>query len=321
MKKLVIISGIIISLNFCVSTAGAQSNYSAVLGKIENALYGFQYTNDDDTTRVNRIEKTVYGQNTSKTNAQKMANLKQDLSADLFGQEIEPKEDTFAEESDSIKEDTIVQAPSTGPGVDYPAINELEMQVFKKEFKKQDLNTRLANLEKKAFGKTFSNEDFSTRVDRLRAELKPKSLIDNAIAQSSNDFYDDEPIELERNYDLAQYESPNKFDYDEYNAQHAPQYYKPEKPAKKVNIASVEKSIFNQAYPHDDINNRLTRLESTMFGTTFTKDSPETRMNRISSAYRAAKSASKYDSNKFSQNAMTAVQIGTLILMVLACIL
>lgn len=319
MKNTVIILGLIISLNLSGIPVLAQSQYSSALGKIENALYGFQYSNENDTARFNRIEKTVYGQNTNKSNAQKMASLKKDLSADLFGQEIEPKEDTFAEDTDSIKEEALAKAPLTGPGVDYPAINELEKQVFNKEFKTQDLDTRLANLEQKALGKTFKNEDFSTRVDRLRAELKPKSLIDNAIAQSSNDFYEDEPIELDRNYNLQQYESPNQFDYDEYNAQHSPQYYN--RPKKKVNIASVEKSIFNQSYPNDDINNRLSRLESTMFGTTFNNDSPENRMNRISSAYKAAKSASKYDSNKFSQNAMTAVQIGTLILMVLACIL
>lgn len=318
MRKLILLLSFVIVFNTGINPTYASTEYSAALAKIENALYGFQYNNEDDTTRFNRIEKTVYGQNTNKSNAQKMANLKQDLAAHLYGQEIEPKKDTFAEESDSIKEDTIAQ--STGPGVDYPSINELERQVFKKEFKTTDLNTRLANLEQKTFGKTFKNDDFSTRVDRLRGELKPQSLIDNAIAQSSNDFYDNEPIELDRNYSLDQYESPNQFDYDEYNAQHAPQYLN-NKPKKPVNIASVEKSIFNQAYPNDDMSNRLSRLESTMFGTTFKNDSPETRMNRISSAYKAAKSASKYDSNKFSQNAMTAVQIGTLILMVLACIL
>ena len=58
-----------------------------------------------------------------------------------------------------------------------------------------------------------------------------------------------------------------------------------------------------------------------MFGTNFTSDDNETRINRISSAYKAQKSAAKYDTNKFSQNITTAVQIGTLLLMVLACIL
>ena len=69
------------------------------------------------------------------------------------------------------------------------------------------------------------------------------------------------------------------------------------------------------------MDNRLSRLENTMFGTTFASDSESDRVRRISSAYKATKSASKYDSNKFSQNMATAMQLGTLILMILACVL
>ena len=69
------------------------------------------------------------------------------------------------------------------------------------------------------------------------------------------------------------------------------------------------------------MDNRLSRLENAMFGTEFSNDDNETRAQRISSAYRAQKSANKYDNNKFSQNMATAMQIGTILLMVLACIL
>ena len=89
----------------------------------------------------------------------------------------------------------------------------------------------------------------------------------------------------------------------------------------KVNIASVEKSIFKKSFNGDNMDNRLSRLESTMFGTTFNSDTQEDRLNRISSAYKAQKTASRYDSNKFSQNMATAMQIGTILLMILACVL
>ena len=69
------------------------------------------------------------------------------------------------------------------------------------------------------------------------------------------------------------------------------------------------------------MDNRLSRLESTMFGPTFNSDTQEDRLNRISSAYKAQKTASRYDSNKFSQNMATAMQIGTILLMILACVL
>ena len=310
MKKVIVIISVLLSINCGI----AASQYSTVLDKLENSLYGFTYTTSDDASRLSRIEESVYGQ--SKPNKpinERIASLNKDMSAEQIGQEITPKEDTFAEDQDSYK-DVIAKekTPPAGANVDYPSINELERQVFKKEFKNQDLNSRLANLENKSLGQTYDSEPFATRVERLQAKLKPNSFMDNSIAQSSNDFYDDRAIPLDKNYKLDEYQPP-EFDYDSYNSRNS-------KPA-KTNLASVEKSIFKKSYNSDSTENRLSRLESTMFGTTFNSDTQEVRLNRISSAYKAAKSASRYDSNKFSQNMATAMQIGTILLMILACVL
>ena len=230
------------------------------------------------------------------------------MSADLIGQEITPKEDTFMEEEDKIVQEKL---PPAGANVDYPSINELEKQVFKKEFKTKDLNSRLASLEKQSLGQTYDNDPFSTRVERLQAKIKPKSFMDNNIAQSSNDYYDEDVIPLDKNYKLDEYHSAQDFDYESYNA----------RKSSPTNLASVEKSIFKRSFNNESTENRISRLESTMFGTTFAEDNEQTRINRISSAYKATKSASRYDSNKFSQNMATAMQIGTMILMILACVL
>ena len=310
MKKIIVIISVLLSINCAI----AASQYSAVLDKLENSLYGFTYTTSDDDSRLSRIEESVYGQSRpNKSINERIASLNKDMSAEQIGHEITPKEDTFAEEQDSYK-DRIAEEkmPPAGANVDYPSINELERQVFNQEFKNQDLNSRLANLEKKSLGQTYDNDPFSSRVERLQAKLKPESFMDNNIAQSSNDYYDGNSIPLDKNYSLDEYQPP-EFDYDAYNARNI----KPE----KVNIASVEKSIFKKSFNGDSIDNRLSRLESTMFGTTFNSDSQEDRLNRISSAYKAQKTASRYDSNKFSQNMATAMQIGTILLMILACVL
>ncbi len=307
MKKAFIVLCIILSVN--IAYAG---QYTATLDKIENEVFGFQYGNESDETRLSRIEESVYGQASSNSTPDRIAKLTKDLSANEIGKEIPPKEDTFMDDSgDYISEQPVAQ----GPNVDYPAVNELEMQVFKTEYKNQNINDRLANLEKQTFGKIF-NDDLSTRVDRLKAEIKPSSLMDNQIAQSSNEFYDDDVVELDKNYHLDRYEPPS-FDYNAYNARHS----RPTAAPKRTNLASIEKSLFKQAYNSDDIDNRLSRIESGMFGTTFANDTQQDRINRIASAYSAQKSAKTYDSNKFSQNMATAMQIGTLILMVLACVL
>ena len=50
--------------------------------------------------------------------------------------------------------------PVESTKIDYPVINELEKEVFKKEFKEQNIKTRLSNLEKKTLGKTYENDDY-----------------------------------------------------------------------------------------------------------------------------------------------------------------
>ncbi len=299
MKKFIFILLIILSIN------SAMAN--SLLDNIENSLYGFTYTTSSETERLARIEQSVYGHEKSGAVQERLNALKNDMAADLIGQEITPKEDTFAEDEDKIVHEKL---PPAGANVDYPSINELEKQVFKKEFKNKDLDSRLASLEKQSLGQTFDNDPFATRVDRLQAKIKPKSFMDNNIAQSSNDYYDDAVIPLDKNYKLDEYHG-SEFDYESYNA----------KKSSPANLASVEKSIFKRSFASENTQNRISRLESTMFGTTFPSDNEQTRINRISSAYKATKSAGRYDSNKFSQNMATAMQIGTMILMILACVL
>ena len=83
----------------------------------------------------------------------------------------------------------------------------------------------------------------------------------------------------------------------------------------------MEKNVFKQSFSNDNVENRLSRLESTMFNTNFSNDKNSTRLNRISSAVQAQKSAKKYDSNSFQQKMGTALQIGMFVLMVVAMIL
>ncbi len=309
MKKIVITLCLLLSVN----SALAASQYETILDKIENSLYGFTYTTSDEITRLNRIEESVYGQpKTNQSIQQRIAALNKDMSAEQIGKEITPKEDTFMEEDDSRETIAEEKMPPAGANVDYPSINELEKKVFKQEFKNQGLNSRLAKLEKQTFGQTYDNDAFSSRVERLQAKIKPDSLMNNSIAQDSNQYYDGETIPLDKDYNLSEYQPP-EFDYDAYNARN-------QKPV-RINLASVEKTIFKQSFNQDSMDERLARLESTMFGTTFDSDTESDRLRRISSAYKALKTASKYDSNKFSQNMATAMQIGTLLLMILACVL
>ncbi|MBR6098236.1 hypothetical protein IKP85_00650 [bacterium] len=324
MKKLILC--ITLGLMLFQAANGTPSN-QATIGKIEESLYGFQYNDENMSSRLNRLEQSVYGKISSKSENERIAKLSKDVSADSIGQEIPPVEDTFAENPDYIAEEEMQETSD----VSYPVVDELEMQIFKQVNKKDKIKERLAKLEQKTFNKTY-NDDLSTRVDRLRAEIKPPSLMENRLAQSYNTFYDEEIPPQNTTYHLDKYVPPGSFDYEYYNdkANRLGNFYDDGLPntassysskPKKVSVSTIEKKLFRQSFNNETTEKRLARIENAMFGTEFSGDDIQTRMDRISSAYQAEKSAGRYDSNKFSQNVATAVQIGTLILMVLACIL
>ena len=88
-----------------------------------------------------------------------------------------------------------------------------------------------------------------------------------------------------------------------------------------ISLGDLEKKVLKKSFPNDVVSNRLLRMELKIFNSTFTDDDQETRLDRISSAYQAQKTSKKYDSNKFAQHSAAAMQIGAILLMILAAIL
>lgn len=311
-KSFILILILIMSFVAMEGKGFAQSQFSPIITKMENSLFGIDYKTQNDAMRLKRLEEQVYGQSSSQPISKRVEKLKQDLSADLIGQEIKPKSDTFADESDRIKEDI----PKEDSSVNYPIVNKLENQVYKKEFKKLDINKRLANLEQKTFNKVY-NDDLNTRVERLKSKLLPESALPEDYTAESFDpdnIFDD-------NFPPKQSIAPrerNNFDYnskksvlDEYDAN----------TDISVPLAAMERSLYQKAYADDTVSHRLGRIETQMFNSSFTQDDPQTRMERITSAKRAQKSSSKYDNNKHSQHMSAAMQIGAILLLVLAAVL
>jgi len=320
MKKYIILIALLTAL---VQSANAVTPTQSTLGKIEESLYGFQYSNESNIERLNRIEKSVYGTTSNKSENERISKLNKDISADVIGQEIMPVEDTFAEYPEYFEEE-IEEASE----VSYPSIDELEQIVFNKVNKTDKINARLTKLEQKTFNQAYDKDDLSTRVERLQAKIRPQRFMDNKVAQSSNYFYDGDIEPADMNYHLDKFVPPGNFDYEYYNDKNnrLGDYYDTGLPhtarkPKNTSLSTIEKKIFKQNFNNDSNEHRLSRIEQAMFGTEFSNDDYETRMERVTSAYNAEKSAGKYDSNKFTQNLATAMQIGTLILMVLACIL
>lgn len=303
--KRVLLSIIFINLLFAPCTFAASN--TEILNKIENSLFGFEYNNEDEASRVNRIEENVYGTVSAGDLNKRIAKLNKDLGAELYGQEIEPCEDTLAREEEEKE-----VLSSEDPNIDYPVINELEKSVFNKEFKNMKVKDRLAQLEKKVFTKDYAADDLSTRVDRLREQVRPQGLeqqLANAVDTYHTEGYYPPPIDYDG---MTIGGTSSSYDSDSYSFPMA---------GRKVNLSTVENALYHQNFKNESMSNRLARVEQSMFGESFEDQDEKTRIGRISSAFNAQKSASKYDSNRFAQNMSTAMQIGTMILMILACIL
>lgn len=310
---------VLIIFMFLGTKSYAQSQFSPTISKMEKSLFGIDYSNQPDEARLKRIESVVYGQPSSTAVAQRVGKLSKDLSADLMGQEIKPKEDTFAEDESAEPKEVIPKADSN---INYPSVDNLEKEAFNKEFKNLDISQRLTNLEQKVFRKTF-NDDLNTRVDRLKAAIVPEKVVEE------NESQDEDNSNIYEPQDILSQNAPSREDFLSSKYSSAPRYNSqksvldefPSNTDIEVPLSALEKKVLKQSFPNDAIPNRLSRLEVRMFNSDFSDDDEQTRMDRIASAYQAQKTSKKYDGNKASQRVSTAVQVGAILLMILAAVL
>ncbi len=291
MKKIITYIAIItyISSFYPLTVCAMSKTQLATLGKIENNLYGFDYTNDTDTNRITRLEKTIYGEPSTGNLNKRLEKLSVDITAEQIGQEIEPKEDTFRED-----ETTIAQADNT---VNYPIVNEIEQELFGTTYKNRDFHTRIVTIERKLFGKIYDAEDYATRMDRIKSKMMPDRLAGEKF--DDNSISTEELMALERNrYKTMPYGQQN--------------YTRP-----YANYGDALPPRFSSG----ELNDELAQLEYDTFGTEFSNEDTQSRIRRLNSVNKAKRSSHRYDSMQFSQRMSTAMEIGAMILMILAMVL
>lgn len=297
-------------------SVNAQGQFSAVLTKMENSLFGINYDSQNDDARLKRIEKVVYGESSTKSVPQRVEKLKKDLVVDLMDQAIKPKKDTFAEDETADLE----AIPKADSSVNYPIVNKLEDNVFNKEFKSMDINKRLANLEQKTFKRVY-NDDLNTRTERLKSAILPDDRIAESRDEDISQYFGPEDSYPQSGSSQNDPFQSDYFDSPRYNSNKTVIDEAPSDSDVRAHLSALEKSVLNKSFPSDPISNRLSRLEAQLFSTNFVQDDAEVRLDRLSSAHKAQKSSKKYDNNKQSQRFSTAVQIGAMLLMVLAFVL
>ena len=298
MKKILSTMLILLYIPFAIPVYAVSQN--ATISKIENDIYGFDYSNDSSKNRVERLEKTIYGKAFSGDLNTRIKKLSGDVSADVIGLEIPPVEDTF-------KEEEIAQADST---VNYPVVNEIEQKIFNQTYENRDFHSRIVAIERKLFGKIYDVDDYSTRMDRIKAKVMPDRIAqekeESVIDYPGGNYYDDNALSSS---DLSGL-SGNRFGMPFGQRNYSRPY---------VNYGDMTGGA---AVPYNNsLNDELAQLEYETFGTEFSNEDTTSRIKRLNSVSKAKKSSQKYDSNKFSQRMSTALEIGAMLLMILAIVL
>lgn len=299
MKK--IISTILIFLFIITSypVNAAIKSQSSTISKIENDIYGFDYPKDSVKKRIERLENTIYGKvNTGDIN-KRLTKLSGDISADVIGLEITPVEDTFAEAEEAVADSS----------VNYPIVDEIEKKLFNETYKNRDFHTRIVTIEKKLFGKVYDVDDYSTRMDRIKAEIMPETV--DYTDRFAHEYRDNRENMLTSDDLSGSSFSRFSMPFGQRN------YSRP--------YANYGDEFIGGAAPvpnyNTNLNDELAQLEYETFGTEFSNEDTTSRIKRLNSVNKAKKSSQRYDSNRFTQRMSTAMEIGAMILMILAMVL
>ena len=289
MKKYIII----LLLLFLINTESiAEMSIHEKITAIENTIFGYDYKDESDEKRVERIEKNLYGQKKTGDIINRVDSIQNDT-----GLTIKKERPLYSSNSSSqSKENLKLPELKEDSTVEYPIVDKMEEEIFNTTYKNENIYSRLNRLEEKVFNKT-SSEDLNSRVDKLASVIRPKTK------KMSNQYaYDYSSADLNNYY--------NNNGFEPVNDQSMP-----------FQLAALEEDLLRNAYNNDNTSNRLSRLEQKLFNRTFVSDSDVTRLQRIMVAYDAKKNSYKYENNRKMQNMATMSQIGGILLMILAILL
>lgn len=316
-KKLVLS----IAALWILSSSSLAADYiTTKLNEIEKYFYG--YTNKgSEISRVARVEKDLYGQTSSQSLKSRVDKIYKDMNLGVSTGAAAPVKENQSFQKTEAKD----IGPKADAGIKYPIVDKLEQKVFKKSYENEDIYDRLSRLEKQVFPDKQNNNTLSLneRVDVLRNKL----LSETRLADVDIDPYREEII-LENGQKYLG-DSDSQYNYYSYETSKnhisqpaQPSYFDDEAVgyAQNYDLDVLEKQLFGKRFAQEPPSKRLARLESSLFQRTFS-DNEENRIQRLLAVTTAQKTSQEYDSNKWARRLNTGIQIGSILLMVLAMIL
>lgn len=281
-----------------ISPVYCAGQISSKIQELEQAYFGYDYPYDSDNSRLDRLELAIYGRTYQESQNERIKNLFNDINS-------QTQQEEYLQDKSSDYQQVERPLPKAESDVKYPVVDKMEEKILNKTYQNEDIYVRLSRLEKQVFKKE-STGSLSERVDALRGkvlyETQSEIGLDFDDYGSSADLLDDSK------YNYYSYESSkNKI---------AKSYKDSED---TFDIDSLEKSVFGYKTT-GSVNERLSKLEQKVFQKTF-NDGTEARTQRLLAVTTAQKTAKQYDNNKWMSRLNTGMQIGGVILMILAMIL
>jgi len=303
----------ILLTSISVSLQGFAVTPAQNLALIENHIFGHENSKMKESERLSRIEKFVYGSAKNSSTSARLKQLNSDLGLEPDGQpKVAANQDSYNQPNsqqrvfDDPQED-YANEPAD-PTAQYPIVDNIENSLLKQTYKNENIYKRLDRLEQKAYGK-ISKASLSERVEKLSGLVEPPA--------AKNTTYDD----YMANNDDYNYFSPgtNGNPRASSGPVHIPGTQT--SAAKSAELLRLEQTIFGKMYTEDSTSRRLSRLEKKVLNKDFSAEPDELRIERLSTVANAQQSAQVYKENKLMQHLSTGIQIGGMILMILAMIL
>ena len=302
------------------SNSFAADYVTTKLNEIEKYFYG--YTNKgSDTARVTRVEKDLYGKTSSQSLKNRVDKIYKDMNLEGSTGAAAPVNQSF----EQIQKDI---GPKAEAGIKYPIVDKLEQKVFQKSYENDDIYNRLSRLEKKVFPNDVKRESTLSLNERVDA-LRDKLLGGSQLAAVDIDPYREEIIledgqkylgDSDGQYNYYSYENSKNHIAQPSSESYKESYGESSGYAQNYDLDVLEKQLFGKRFAQEPPSKRLARLESNLFQRTFS-DNDEARIQRLLAVTTAQKTSQEYDSNKWARRLNAGIQIGSILLMVLAMIL
>lgn len=301
MKKFVAVLCAILMFAPCVWCFNLKDELSV----IEKELFSVEYGEKPVAVRLTTIEKFLYGKRNSGSDLQRLQKIKE--TTGISSEQVKVTQNNqkyeFVENHAGKTLPQVNPAASTNytasPDVSYPIVDKMEEKVFGRTFSDKDITERLSRLEQKTFGK-ISDKDLNSRTDMLKASIL-------AHKQEKITYGNDYEPHVQRNYSSSYRQIPGN----EYAITESDYNY---------GLSTAERLVFGDSRPGESRERRLSNLEKKIFRKTFENEPSEQRLERVVSAAAGQKTA-RGGYEKWEKYLSTGMQVGGILLMILAMIL